>query len=315
MGKRDDYDWLKVRRRLVNHPKVIGIAARISAEPLHVVGALVATWALFDEQAEDWRLEGYSAAALNTVVRLPGFAEAMAACGWLTIAAEPAALSLPSPETHNTTEAKKRALDRDRKRVGRAAVDVDVPAAPVARPQPASGGGEPERQADVISLGAATAAASRLRAIGMHVNASMPAIARLVNAGVTPEDMALTAAEIAIRDGSSKHPTWPSVSIEQFAQGATAAQLRISDKIYIELRSYLPKLNYLAATIIGRINDAKAAMEADAAAASSGNAGTGIAVARNTRAQGSQSSKGIQSMEALDELGAQLNVRRRESQS
>ncbi|MEY2151104.1 hypothetical protein AB7849_09315 [Rhodanobacter sp. 115] len=329
MGKRDDDDWIKLRTSLEDHPKVVGMAALVGVDPLHVVGALAATWSTFKKHAVDNRLVGYTPQALNTKVKMPGFAEAMAAFDWLTV--EPAespgtlpALSLPRAENHNTAEARRRAVDKARKRAGReagaerAAVNATPVASPAAAGESAAAaeGGAGANKSGVIQLAEATTAANRLRAIGMNVHAGMPAITRMVSAGVTPDQMALTAAEMAIRAaGAENNPNWPAIPIDLFARGASAAQMRITDKFYCMLRAALPKVNHLSATILGRMQDAAAAAAADAiAATASGEAvetGTGIMLSRGTRRQGTQPSRGIQAMNALDELRDRVSAGKR----
>lgn len=107
-------DWIKMRSDLFTHPKVVRISSALKADTLRTVGGLMSVWCLFDAHSIDGKLEGYSAEALDDLLRWPGFSAAMVAVRWLDVEGE--SLVLPEFDTHNGASAKRRAQDADRKR-------------------------------------------------------------------------------------------------------------------------------------------------------------------------------------------------------
>lgn len=117
-------DWIKMRADLHIHPKVVRIASALDADRLRVVGALHATWCLFDAHSVDGELEGYSSKTLNDMIGFEGFAQALIAVGWLEETAS--SLSMPRFAEHNGQSAKRRAQEADRKRNIRKASATDA---------------------------------------------------------------------------------------------------------------------------------------------------------------------------------------------
>ena len=117
-------DWIKMRADLHTHPKVVRIASALDADRLRVVGALHATWCLFDAHSIDGVLDGYSAKTLNDMITFPGFAEAMITVGWLEEI--DTSLCMPRFSEHNGQSAKRRAQETDRKRNVRKASASDA---------------------------------------------------------------------------------------------------------------------------------------------------------------------------------------------
>lgn len=118
-------DWIKMRANLATCPQVVRIASgQVSAclpdacpqavRAALVVGALHATWALFDSHTEDGQLANYTPAVLDAIVGLEGWTSALADVGWIDVSAD--GLTLPDFERHNGASAKRRAQDTDRKR-------------------------------------------------------------------------------------------------------------------------------------------------------------------------------------------------------
>lgn len=112
-------DWIKMRTDLHTHPKVVRISSALRADRLRVVGGLHAVWCLFDAHAIDGKLDGYTAEALDDMIGFPGFAEALAAVGWLVVGNE--FLEAPRFDEHNGQSAKRRAMEAERKRNDRKA--------------------------------------------------------------------------------------------------------------------------------------------------------------------------------------------------
>ncbi|MDA8487446.1 DnaT-like ssDNA-binding domain-containing protein [Kluyvera sp. Awk 3] len=118
-------DWIKMRADLHTHPKVVRIASALDADRLRVVGALHATWCLFDAHSVDGELDGYSSKTLNDMIGFEGFAQALIAVGWLE--ENNSSLCMPRFSEHNGQSAKRRAQEADRKRNARksSASDAD----------------------------------------------------------------------------------------------------------------------------------------------------------------------------------------------
>lgn len=118
-------DWIKMRADLHTHPKVVRIASALDADRLRVVGALHATWCLFDAHSVDGELDGYTTKTLNDMIGFDGFAQALIAVGWLDESSS--SLCMPRFSEHNGQSAKRRAQEADRKRNARkvSASDAD----------------------------------------------------------------------------------------------------------------------------------------------------------------------------------------------
>jgi hypothetical protein len=130
--------WIKMRTDLAGDPHVARLARALSAWladrcPLIVrtpaarhliVGTLHATWALADQYTVDGRLDGYTAETLDDLIGIAGWAEALAAVGWLEIDGE--AIVIARFAEHNGTSAKRRAMESQRKRSSRS-VSAECP--------------------------------------------------------------------------------------------------------------------------------------------------------------------------------------------
>jgi hypothetical protein len=114
-------DWIKVRKGLHTHPKVVRIASALNADRCRVVGALHAVWGVFDEHSIDGHLPGYSFATMDEIVGWHGFCEAMSGVGWLDRDGD-CGLKMPDFSEHNGASAKRRAQEAERKRQERNSV-------------------------------------------------------------------------------------------------------------------------------------------------------------------------------------------------
>lgn len=142
-------------------PQVVRLASAFNADkcPLAVrvacaIGFLQITWSLFDQQARDGVLAGYTPEALDLMVGFEGWTSAMQEVGW--IAVTPAGIELYDWQKHNGTSAKRRLQEAERKRAVRkqcgrsSASDADAertPSVSVSVSESVSGQGEPEREA------------------------------------------------------------------------------------------------------------------------------------------------------------------------
>lgn len=130
-------------------------------------------------------------------------------------------------------------------------------------------------------------ACKALRRLGMlDVQPQRPELLDLVARGTTTEQMAMTAAEITLRQARKAQikclmtldPEPHPELLELFASGATAEQMYLRPADLAELKTYTPNLKYLAATLIGRANDQQGQEDSNgnhATTRNSGPAGTG----------------------------------------
>lgn len=106
-------DWIKMRSNLHEDPRVIQIAASMSADELHVVGLLYRVWSWADCQSLNGDALCITETFLDRIVRRDGFAAALRKVGWLE--GRDNALTFPRFAEHNGQTAKARALDNRRK--------------------------------------------------------------------------------------------------------------------------------------------------------------------------------------------------------
>lgn len=284
-------DWIKMRSDLFTHPKVVRMASALKADTLRTVGGLMSAWCLFDAHSVDGRLDGYTPATLDDHLRWPGFAAAMIGVKWLLATSDETggSLGLPEFDTHNGQSAKRRAQDADRKKELRkaSASDADkkrtreekrreettrakAPRSPHADAdswpvEVVDANGVPTNvEVNTADALAVVMACRALRRLGMlDVQPQRPELLALVARGTTTEQMALTAAELTLRKARKAQvkclngldPEPHPELLELFASGATAEQMYLRPAELAELKNHTPKLEYLAATLIGRAND------------------------------------------------------------
>ncbi|MGB7799838.1 DnaT-like ssDNA-binding domain-containing protein [Buttiauxella sp.] len=118
-------EWIKMRADLHTHPKVVRMASALKADRLRVIGALHATWCLFDVHSTDGFLDGYTPETLDDMINFAGFSTAMMAVGWLEN--KDGNLVMPRFDEHNGQSAKRRAQEASRKKTVRkmSASDAD----------------------------------------------------------------------------------------------------------------------------------------------------------------------------------------------
>lgn len=101
-------DWLKMEISTPDKPEVLAITAQLGwDDPDTTVGKLFRVWRWFDQQTVEGNAAGVTAALLDRIVCVSGFAQAMANVGWLVITAD--GISLPNFDRHNGETAKQRA--------------------------------------------------------------------------------------------------------------------------------------------------------------------------------------------------------------
>ncbi len=110
-------DWMKMRKDLQSHPKVVRISSATRSDKFRVVGGLHAVWGVFDTHSDDGILPGYTMELMDHVIGWDGFSAAVASVGWLE--ESPQGLVMPEFSEHNGQSAKRRAEDQKRKRDSR----------------------------------------------------------------------------------------------------------------------------------------------------------------------------------------------------
>ncbi|WP_428305509.1 hypothetical protein [Lacipirellula sp.] len=105
-------DWIAIRCDLANEPEVISIATASGLDEFAVVGRLHRLWSWANRHTTDGNAPGVTYAWANRYLQSDGFAEAMAAAGWLSC--EGGALVFPKFDRFNSQGAKKRLLTAKR---------------------------------------------------------------------------------------------------------------------------------------------------------------------------------------------------------
>jgi hypothetical protein len=100
--------WIKYRTNLPTDPRVVRIASTLRKPVLHVTGALLAFWAVGDEHTTDGVLHGYTAEAVDELVGIRGFSDALRAVNWIEVGE--GFVAIPDFNRHNGESAKKRAI-------------------------------------------------------------------------------------------------------------------------------------------------------------------------------------------------------------
>jgi hypothetical protein len=111
-------EWIKMRVDLSGEPEVIGIAERLKLSPDAVVGKLLRVWGWASKVTADGRVPFVSAKYLDKVADRKGFADAMAAVGWLAWEGD-TTLVVPNFDRHMSEGAKARALNTARQQARR----------------------------------------------------------------------------------------------------------------------------------------------------------------------------------------------------
>ena len=108
--------WIKMRTDLREDPDVIAMASRLGIVELsaedRVVAKLLQIWSWADAQTADGNVPGVTPVWLDAYLCAPGFAEAMAAVGWLEVTDD--GIVFPNFDVHMSESAKQRALTAKR---------------------------------------------------------------------------------------------------------------------------------------------------------------------------------------------------------
>jgi hypothetical protein len=116
-------DWLKFESTLPEKPETLAVTAAMGwDDPDLTVGKLMRLFRWFDQHTLDGNAAGVTAALLDRVVGVTGFARAVAQVGWLCIA--DSGVALLGFEKHNGATAKSRAQTAKRVAAHRSTADV-----------------------------------------------------------------------------------------------------------------------------------------------------------------------------------------------
>jgi hypothetical protein len=105
--------WIKLRKTLADDPRVLGIASTMKQHPSRVIGCLALLWFSGDTHTTDGKLPYLTPKALDELVGLKGFADALVKIDWIRFSEHGA--EIPKFHEHNGRGAKRRATEYARK--------------------------------------------------------------------------------------------------------------------------------------------------------------------------------------------------------
>lgn len=114
-------DWIKVEKELNDKPEVRRMARALHLSRFDIVGRLVSVWSWADSHSFTGSGMDISEEDIDDIADLNGFADALRQVGWLKGRA--ASLEFPNFGRHNGQSAKRRAMESERKRLGRMGYD------------------------------------------------------------------------------------------------------------------------------------------------------------------------------------------------
>ncbi len=77
-------DWIKIKSNLKHEAEVSRISHACNVTKTNAGGCLTVCWGWLDSQTEDGKGVLLSREEVNSIVELPGFAEALEDVGWLS---------------------------------------------------------------------------------------------------------------------------------------------------------------------------------------------------------------------------------------
>lgn len=282
-------DWIKMRIDLAEDPAVIGMAEALGLDEFAVVGRLHVLWGWADSQSRDGHARGVTEKWIDRKVQRDGFAAAMAAAGWLLL--RDGGIEFPNFDRHNGETAKQRGLATNRKKKSREKVTQNVTHASrherdetVTREEKRreeieasvgststsaeisqgadDSGARSESQLGAISdddAKAAVTAAIALRKVGVRIQPQDPTLLALVTERFTSTELALAAAEKALKDaGWWNDPDMHPELHELLAGGATQPQMGLTTEQCTAIKAAATQVSirYIASTLRGRRREA-----------------------------------------------------------
>jgi hypothetical protein len=110
-------EWVKIDTTITTRAEVIRMASALKRKLSEIVGYCAVFWCAATEQGIDGALPGWDEATVDDLIGCKGFAAAMRSVGWLgDLTDGRSGLQVPKWQVHNAPSAKRRALDRERKR-------------------------------------------------------------------------------------------------------------------------------------------------------------------------------------------------------
>lgn len=101
-------EWLKMETSTPDKPEVLAITVEMGwDDPDLTVGKLFKLWRWFDQHTTNGNAARVTLALLDRICGAPGFAQAVASVGWLTVSDD--GVELPNFDRHNGATAKSRA--------------------------------------------------------------------------------------------------------------------------------------------------------------------------------------------------------------
>ena len=117
-------EWIKIESVTPDKPEVFQMAEILGIDPDAVAGKLLRIWVWADQQTIDGNARGVTRALLDRLTSAAGFADALAAVGWLVDTDD--GLTFPRFGEHNGKTAKSRALGAKRASKSRSERDGSV---------------------------------------------------------------------------------------------------------------------------------------------------------------------------------------------
>lgn len=100
--------WIKLEHDLLTSPKFITLASRLRHGRVTVLGALATLWMAADRHCIENRLNGMTLEAVDALVEIPGFGQALVEIGWIKVHAD--SVEVVDYQEHNGATAKSRLL-------------------------------------------------------------------------------------------------------------------------------------------------------------------------------------------------------------
>ena len=101
-------EWIKIDSGIHRKPEVFALARRLNRPVDEIVGFLVRFWIWADQSTVDGSVDHMQSTDVDTVVGVPGFAEALISVKWMQNDRSGIGILIPNFSRHNGESAKKR---------------------------------------------------------------------------------------------------------------------------------------------------------------------------------------------------------------
>lgn len=110
--------WIKIEKGTPDKPEILELAGALGIpDPDTVTGKMIRVWAWFDSNSANGHAPSVTNVLLDRLTGVAGFTDALVTVGWLDKTAD--GFLIPNFDRHLGKNAKKRALDTERKRKSR----------------------------------------------------------------------------------------------------------------------------------------------------------------------------------------------------